>query len=78
MVIAAVCSLLQRLDIFGHRIGVHYRGEDTYKTIFGGLLTLATYILVSLHTFNLVSSFLDYSAQTEKFSQIKQSLFNKG
>ena len=38
--------LLAALDIFGHNVGVQYRGQETYKTKFGGLLTLATYVLV--------------------------------
>ena len=46
MVFATLCELLMSLDIFGHKVGVHYKGEDAYKTKFGGLLTLTTYVLV--------------------------------
>ena len=46
MVFATIGGLLLRLDIFGHKVGVHYRGDDAYRTKFGGLLSLATYVLV--------------------------------
>ena len=46
MVLTTLGGILARLDIFGHKVGVHYKGENTYKTKCGGLLTLATYVLV--------------------------------
>ena len=78
MVFATICSLLLRLDFFGHKVGVHYRGEDAYKTKFGGLLSLATCVLVTIQTSNLFSDFADNSAQTENFVRIKQDLLNQG
>ena len=78
MVLATVFGLLLRFDIYGHKIGVHYKGEDEYRTKFGGILTLATYIFVVIHTINLVSNFVDHSAQTENYTRIKQDLLNEG
>ena len=50
--------MLQRLiedqDIFGHVIGVHYRGRNAYKTLLGALCTLATYILITINLVTLV------------------------
>ena len=46
MILSAISGLLLRLDVFGHKVGVHYRGEDQYRTKIGGLLTLITYTLV--------------------------------
>ena len=61
---------LQRLivdqDIFGHVIGVHYRGRDAYKTLLGALCTLATYVLVTINLVSLVGAFIDGSNQQEK------------
>ena len=71
MILAALSGLLLRLDIFGHKVGVHFRGEDSYKTKLGGLLSLATYTLVVIHTLNLVTDFVDHSAQVENFVRIK-------
>ena len=62
MVFVTLCGLLVRLDIFGHNVGVHYKGEDAYKTKFGGLLTLVTYVLVIIQTLNLFTDFFDNSA----------------
>ena len=78
MVLMALGGLLLRLDIYGHKVGVHYRGEDAYKTKFGGLLSLATYVLVMIQTLNLVTDFVDHSAQTENFVRIKQDLVDQG
>ena len=78
MVFATLCSLLLRLDIFGHKVGVHCRGENAYKTKFGGLLSLATYVLVTIQTYNLFTDFADNSAQTENFVRVKQDLLNQG
>ena len=71
MVLATLSSLLASLDIYGHQVGVHYKGEDAYKTKFGGLLTLITYVLVFIQTLNLITDFVEHSAQTEKFVRIK-------
>ena len=64
-------ALLRGLDIYGHKVGVHYQGEGAYKTKFGGLLTLATYVLVLIQISNLVAGFLDHTAQTENFVRVK-------
>ena len=32
--------LLRSVDTFGHSIRVNYRGEDSYKSALGGLMTL--------------------------------------
>ena len=78
MVFMTLSGLLLRLDIFGHKVGMHYRGEDAYRTKFGGLLSLATYVLVIIQTLNLVTDFVDHSAQTENFVRIKQDLVDQG
>ena len=74
MILSAISGMLLRLDVFGHKIGVHYKGEEAYKTKIGGLLTLITYTLILIQTTNLFTDFLDNSAQTEQFSRIKQDL----
>ena len=66
MVIATVCSLLQRLDIFGHRIGVNYKGKDTYQTYLGSICTLAVYVLILINFLQLSIAYHDGSRQTEK------------
>ena len=46
MVLLSVGMLLKSLDIYGHKVGVHYKGESAYKTRVGGFLSLVTYVLV--------------------------------
>ena len=70
-------AVLRRMDIYGHKIGVHYRGEDVYRTKVGGLVSLLTYIFVVIYTVNLVNAFLDHSEQTGKFVRIKQDLMDE-
>ena len=37
--------LLRSVDTFGHPIKVNYRGEESYKSALGGLMTLLVYSL---------------------------------
>ena len=78
MVLATIFGLLRKLDIYGHKISVHYKGDDVYRTFFGGILTLTTYIFVVIHSIRLVNDFTDHSAQTENYTRIKQKLFDQG
>ena len=48
-------------DIYGHAIGVHYRGRDAYKTCLGSLFTLATYVLMIINLVTLWVAFIDGS-----------------
>ena len=59
-------SLIVDQDIFGHVIGVHYRGRDAYKTKLGALCTLATYVLIVINLVTLIGAFIDGSNQQEK------------
>ena len=49
-------ALAQKLvdqDIYGHQVGVHYKGSDTYKTKLGALFTVATYVLIGFAGFGV-------------------------
>ena len=54
-------KLLKSQDIYGRAIGVHYDGEDTHKTRLGGLVTIVTYVLSLINTYNLLVQFVDRS-----------------
>ena len=54
-------SLIVDQDIFGHVIGVHYRGRDAYKTLPGALCTLAYYTFVVINLVTLAEAFFDGS-----------------
>ena len=51
-------SILTALDLFGHGVGVTYRGDSVYKTKLGGFFSLATYVLVIINTLNLIESYV--------------------
>ena len=44
-------------DIYGHQIGVHYQGSDTFKTKLGALITVLTYTLIISNLLTLVVDF---------------------
>ena len=48
-------------DIFGHPVGVNYKGEDTFKTRFGAFCTIAMYVLTVLSLTTLTTAFADNS-----------------
>ena len=58
-------QIFVNLDIYGHAIGVTYRGGDTYRTRCGALFTLATYILITINALSLFIAFNDGSKQEE-------------
>ena len=53
-------------DIYGHNIGVHYKGSDSFKTRLGAFITLITYLLISYNSERLLVAFKDGSKQEEK------------
>ena len=38
-------KLVRRLDYFGHDIKVNYKGEKTYTSALGGIITVVVYAL---------------------------------
>ena len=54
-------------DMYGHVIGVHYRGSGSYQTKLGAFVTLATYVLMVVNMVTLLIAFKDGSKQDEKF-----------
>ena len=64
-------KFLTNLDIYGRAIGVHYGGEDAYKTRLGAFMTIVTYVLCLINSYNLLVQFVSKSAQKEGYSSIK-------
>ena len=61
-------SLLKFLvgrDIYGHPITVNHDGEDKYKTRFGALLTLASFVFIMVNLVTKLTEFGDRSTQDE-------------
>ena len=64
-------EFLLGLDMYGHAIGVHYRGRDAFKTKLGTVVTLATYVLMTVNMVSLLTAFKDGSMQEEKSQRVK-------
>ena len=58
-------------DIFGHVIGVNYRGSGTYKTRLGAFCTFSTLILTFFYFVTLITAFIDGSNQGENVDRLK-------
>ena len=65
-------------DIYGHGIGVHYRGSDAYKTNLGACCTLATYVLILFNLSTMTIGFFDNSMQDEKTQFSVIDIFDVG
>lgn len=50
-------TFLVSWDIFGHAIGVNYKGDDAYRTRLGAFCTLAMYILMTINLLGLVTAY---------------------
>ena len=48
-------AFLRSFDIFGHHIGVTYKGDSTLKTGLGAFVTLAYYILALVNLGELIA-----------------------
>ena len=46
----AIVDKFKFIDIYGHSIGVHYKGDGSYRTSLGSFVTLITVALVMSYT----------------------------
>ena len=53
-------------DMYGHSVGVNYKGNGVYQTRLGAAVTLVTYALMLFNLVTLISAFFDGSKQEEK------------
>ena len=56
--------------MYGHPIGVHYRGSGSYGTVLGSVCSLATLVLIVINTASLVTAFFDHSEQSEFYQPL--------
>ena len=67
-------KFLKKLDIYGYPVGLHYRGDGTFTTALGGVMTLITLTLICINTVNLATQYFDHSAQTVQENTIQVDL----
>ena len=42
-------KLIKSIDIYGHQVGVNYKGSPSYNTLFGSLMTILTSVIVLIY-----------------------------
>ena len=67
-------KFLTGLDIYGYSVGVHYRGDSSFKTGFGAMLSLVSFILIIANTSTLIHAFVTKEDQKESVSSVTESL----
>ena len=81
-------GFIKGMDLFGGSIGVNYKGEDTYKTIAGGILTFLATVLVLFYAvvqaeqlitrsspqISVTHQFEDYATSTEAYNLSENEL----
>ena len=70
-------KFIKSLDIYGHQVGVHYRGDSSFKTGIGAFLTLLSLFLIFSNTLGLFVSFISKEDQKESVITLKESLHNE-
>ena len=66
-----VVSLFKGIDIFGHQVGVNYRGEGTFNTATGSLVTLITALIVLSYASLKMIDIYTRDSQNELSNKIK-------
>ena len=62
------------LDIYGHRIGVQYRGETVYKTYLGAFFSIISFVIIVINAANISWDFISKEAQEEKVQTVSERL----
>ena len=52
-------KLIKRSDMFGHQIQLKFKGQDTHKTILGGLLSIVVRVALLLFLITRVQLLFD-------------------
>ena len=68
-------EILKGFDIYGQSIGVNYRGDGMYRTHLGGILSVATLVLILVNALELLTAFTDHSDQKEKVQTLVEDLY---
>ena len=58
---SAFGKFIKKLDIYGHEVSMNYRGDEAYRTKFGGFFSLVTFVLIIINVTKLAINFIDKS-----------------
>ena len=51
-------NLVRSVDRFGYQVEMHFEGQAQYKTVFGGVVTLVIYVMITINAFNICTDFV--------------------
>ena len=68
-------NYLISFDSYGTSIGIHYKGQGSYKTRLGSFCSLVVKVLIYINMVNLITAFLDGSNQKESAQTLKYETF---
>ena len=69
-------QLLVQQDIYGHAIGLHYKGADSYRTRVGAIVTIITYAFALFYLVQRITEFNDKSTQVENVNTVMTDMFD--
>ena len=69
-------KLLVQQDIYGHAIGLHYKGADSYRTRVGAIVTIITYAFALIYLVQRITEFNDKSTQVENVNTVMIDMFD--
>ena len=73
-----IADKFRLIDIYGHSIGVHYRGDGSFRTSLGSIFTLITVALVLSYTTIKVRDMVERTSQNERTQSLKIDLDEVG
>ena len=71
-------AAFKSIDIYGHPIGVHYKGNSTFQTKLGSLMTLFSFVFVTIYAAILVTELTTGESQEVQSLSIKVDLSESG
>ena len=70
--------MLEKLDLYGKAIKLNFKGEDTYKTKVGGLMSLLLVTSMIGYAISRFSTMIEKSEQKNSFNEIYHNLTDIG
>ena len=71
-----VTKLIERQDIFGHPVSLTYKGQQTYQSVLGGMVSLVGKLLILVYFLTQVNTVLTRGNITINYSLQQKDLSN--
>ena len=71
---SSIAGKCKSIDQYGHSIGVHYRGDGSYRTILGSIVTLIALGFVMVYTTIRISGLVKRTSQNESTQFLRVDL----